>query len=436
MLIMRLKISTTLIFACAVATALAADDQLKLEYHGAGWLQAGRVENSFNPTPNAGNDYEKNWLGQSGGVINFKTTVDEHWEGGLGIGTVLVHLARGSRGIANKWYPFWVPFISEARFTYSGSGFAENGGFQLTLGSFGYGYSPDSKNLGQYLLRGYVYPGTIVSGFGNITGAMGRYKVGTFTNDLILNSETEDKPFYDFSVADVVTYRPHASIEIGAGVNFYRALPSNSKATSPGKDCNSNLLGVYALRGQDSPCFIVEKDTAGVAIDTVLVSLAGTKVMGRFRLDPKVWFGSPAALAKDELVLYGETAIIGVKNYPVAYDKLLRRVPLMLGFNIPTMNLFSMSLEWEYYASKISGDNLAAKNGSPVPAVDAKVNNKRDDTKWSVNASKVLAGHIAISGQVANDHMRLGGNHDEDTGVEAMRTPEDWYWTTKIAYFF
>jgi hypothetical protein len=43
---------------------------------------------------------------------------------------------------------------------------------------------------------------------------------------------------------------------------------------------------------------------------------------------------------------------------------------------------------------------------------------------------------MALSAQVANDHMRLGGNHDDDTGVEAMRTPEDWYWTTKLAYFF
>ncbi len=43
---------------------------------------------------------------------------------------------------------------------------------------------------------------------------------------------------------------------------------------------------------------------------------------------------------------------------------------------------------------------------------------------------------MALSVQVANDHLRLGGNHDEDAGAEAMRTPKDWYWTTKLAYFF
>jgi hypothetical protein len=67
---------------------------------------------------------------------------------------------------------------------------------------------------------------------------------------------------------------------------------------------------------------------------------------------------------------------------------------------------------------------------------DPRINTRRDDWKWSVNLSKVLFGHMILLGQVANDHLRLGGNHDEDTGVEAMRIPDDWYWTTKLAYFF
>src|SRR5690606_33825971 len=201
------------------------------------------------------------------------------------IGTIMVHLARGSRGVANKWYPFWVPFVAEARFTYATIGFAGNRGLQLNFGSTGYNYNPDTKNLGLYLMRGYVYPGTLVSGFGNIYGFLGKAKLGAFTNDLIVNLETEDKPFYDISVGDVITFSPHRSFEIGAGVNFYRLIPMKESITSPGKDCDPNFLAPYANRGQENACFILEKDANGNVVDTILGSLAGTKAMLRMRVD-------------------------------------------------------------------------------------------------------------------------------------------------------
>jgi hypothetical protein len=43
---------------------------------------------------------------------------------------------------------------------------------------------------------------------------------------------------------------------------------------------------------------------------------------------------------------------------------------------------------------------------------------------------------MALAAQVANDHMRIGGNHDTDVGKETTRTGADWYWTSKLAYFF
>ena len=434
---------------CAVAgaqeSAPAGADNAKVEFHGAAWTQMGRVENSF-VVPNANNDYEKNWLGNSGGLVAASTKIDDNWDGSFGLGTVMVHLARGTEGLSKIWYPFWIPFVSEAQLNYRTTGYADKGGLQITLGYFPYNYNPDVHNLGMYLLRGYVYPGTLISGndfqgapvsaFNKVFGAMGRYKIGGLSNDLILNSETDDKPMFDFSVADVLTWRAHASFELGLGVNFYRLLPQNSKATSPGKDCRSGDLGTYATQGQENPCFIIRHDTAGVAVDTVTGSLAGTKLMGRFRLDPKAWFGSPAYFGANDLVLYGEAAVIGVKDYPVFYDDIMRRIPVMVGFNFPGFNLFNLAVEVEYYATKNSGDNLGPNHGSWLPAINSQVSNQRDDWKWSVNASRVFFGHMVLLGQVANDHLRMGGFHNEATGVEAMRTPEDWYWAGKLAYFF
>ncbi len=423
---------------------MAAAEDLKLEFHGAGWLQIGRVENSFS-LPQNGNDYENNWIGNAGGLMVAKAQIDENWEGSFGLGTIMVHLARGSRGQANKWYPFWVPFVDEAKFTRSSHLFTDTDVLKLNFGSFHYGYNPDVKNLGQYLLHGYVYPGAIQSSLTgplgvllNLSGIQASYSGGFFSNDIMMFMETDEKPLYDISLADVATFRFHPSFEFGLGVNFYRLVPMDKKLTAPGKDCDANFLGPYANRGQENPCFIIEKDANGVVTDTVLGSLAGTKAIARFRVDPKVIFSSDSGpFGKDDFVFYGEAAVLGTKDYPQLYDNLLRRIPVMFGFNFPGFNFLNASVEVEYYANKLSGDNIAARNGSWVSVVDdPRISTKRDDWKWSLNASKVLFGNMIFLTQVANDHLRLGGNHDDDTGVEAMRTPEDWYWTTKLAYFF
>ncbi len=406
-------------------------------FGGAGWFQFGRVERSQTIGTGSANDYNKNWMQSAGAQVNSSLRIDEHWDAAMGLGVVQVHLMRGARSNAN-WYPFYVPYVAEARITYSTPLVSETDQLQLTVGNFPYAYSSDAHNLGQYLLRGYVYPGALVSGFGNIYGGLARYRSGGFRNDLILKSEAEDKPQFDFSVANITTYQVAPGFEIGAGVNFYRLLPQDSKLTSPNKDCEDDL-GPYAGGTQRNPCYVI--DTSGSSPDTVTVSLAGTKVMARFSLDPKILFGWMGAAGrpwgKQDWIVYGEAALLGIKDYPVYYDDKARRIPVMVGFNIPAWGyLDNLSLEVEYYASKNSSDNLAAQNGSAIPVVNPDVNNARDDWKWSLQAGKVLMGNLKLSAQVANDHSRLGGSHDLATGVEAYTTPKDWYWTCKLAYFF
>lgn len=424
--------------------ALAASEGLQLEYHGAGWLQSGRVENSYS-LPGNGNDYEKNWLGNVGGLLSAKAKIDENWEATFGMGSIMVHLARGAKGTAKKWFPFSVPFVDEAKFTRTGNLFTGEDQLRLNFGTFHYSYSSDTKNLGQYLLHGYVYPGTLQMAYTgplgvplNLSGVQASYSAGFFSNDIMAIMETDEKPLYDISVADVMTLRFHRAFELGLGINFYRLVPMDAKLTSPDKTCDENFLGPYAKQGQVNACYIVNVDSLGNPVDTVLGSLAGTKAMGRFRVDPVAFFSEePGVLGKDAFVLYGEVGVLGLKNYKGMYDDILRRMPVMVGINLPGFNFLNASVEVEYYASKLSGNNLGAKNGSWVSAVDdPRINTKRDDWKWSVNVSKLLFGHMVLLGQVANDHLRLGGNHDEDTGVEAMRIPDDWYWTTKLAYFF
>lgn len=432
----------------AAALSVSAQEDVKLDFHGAGWLQGGRVENSF-ATPGEGNAYDKNWVGQSGGLLTLHAAIDEHWDGSLGMGTAVAQLARGARSQANKWYPFWFSWVDEARIGFTHK-MGESNEFKLNIGSFHYGYNPDIKNFGQYLMHGYVYPGAIVTSLTgplgvnqNLEGLMATFKVGSISNDIIANIETNDKPLYDISVADVATWKMGSLLEVGAGVNLYRLIPANAKATSPGKDCQAANLGPYASRGQPNACFILDTlatDASGnpTKIDTITGSLAGTKLVGRLRFDPKSAFGyTDGIFGKDDFVVYGELALLGLTDYPQFYEEKTRRMPVMFGFNFPGFKYFNLSLEMEYYASRISQDNLAAQNGSWIPPIDDKrVNNKRDDWKYSINASTILGGNLGIFAQLANDDLRLGGNHDDATGKQALRTPSDIYWTTKIAYFF
>lgn len=414
---------TALLVPAMFLTAAAQDTQLEL--HGAGWTQFGRVEESYRGA-DIQNDNDNNWMQNAGAQLSASAKIDAHWEAALTLGVVGVHGARGQREVANFWYPFWVPFVGEARVTYTDSVF-QAGRFQLTLGNFGYGYGPN-KNLGLYLMRGYVYPGALESGFGTVFGALARYEQGGFRNDFIVKSE-EQRPAYDVSLIDMVTYQVAQGLELGAGVNFYRLIPRDADLTTPDSVCT----------GSYGQCSILDPS------DSTLVrgSLAGTKVMARFSADPKLLLGFSSLggleFGKQDLVLYGEAAIIGVKNYRVVYDDILQRIPVMVGLNLPAFgHLDVFSVEVEYYASKNSSDNFHASfGGAWVPRQDDDDVYGRDDWKWSVNAAKTLVGNLQLSAQVANDHLRLGGWHNApNTGKEALRTPRDWYWTCKLAYFF
>jgi hypothetical protein len=113
----------------------------------------------------------------------------------------------------------------------------------------------------------------------------------------------------------------------------------------------------------------------------------------------------------------------------------------MVGLNLPMMGLLDyLSVEVEYYASRNFTDlHHTGQTASWIPRTSgpaAQASPTRDDWKWSVNASKVLFGGLQMSAQVANDHLIPGGSHHSPNGYEAFNKPGDWYWSTKLAYFF
>jgi hypothetical protein len=212
-----------------------------------------------------------------------------------------------------------------------------------------------------------------------------------------------------------------------------------------------------------------------------------------FDIDLKQVFGFSSDLGKKDLILYGEGAIVGLKNQGTIYAHIADRMPMMLGFNLPAMGwLDFLSVEVEHYTAKYKADysklgydqslyfkNIAAtqllapKQPSAIPISIQDLAGNRytvtpdgdflniqtgelikvkgtdldpenltaDDWKWSVNAEKTFAGHVQFSGQIANDHFvprpARGGLISESGGLsQVFSSLNDWYVMGRVGYFF
>jgi hypothetical protein len=447
-----------------------AGSSMKIEYHGAGWIQGGRIEKSSDIySDGKGQDFNGNWSQNTGGQVTAQADLDGGWEGGLGLGAIqTASRYRGSIDHNNAPFLTWSPYVTEARLTYT-VGDAAHPPFQITAGSFHFNYNPDTKDLGLYLLRGMVYPGIVISGFetkdmlpiANVFGLDIRHEFGKYRGDFIVNSEMDINPYFDLSPAYVFRYRVADGLELGGGVNWYRALPLNKERNSPGKGCADTISILGVNPGDHEVCYILDSSIVAApgggtttVVDTVTGSLSGIKAMARFSFDPKLLFNIPGPFGPRDLILYSEAALLGVKDYPKYYDKILRRIPVMVGFNLPTMNMLDeLSLEVEYYANRNTTDyEKAIEDISWVPRPKANVDvldektgavvgtyrtdTRGDDWKWALYASKVVGGHLKFSSQVANDHMRTGGFYLRPTQSETLSQTFDWYWNCKVAYYF
>ena len=478
---------------CALSVAVAvadaavaniAEDKPRITIQGYGWVQTGMIGNA---TDTLQFNFNRNWMQTAATQITANAVIDRHWDGSLGIGAGQEHPMQGSTQSARLLHVNIATYITQANFTYT-EGERDHAEFAATFGFFPYDYNPDIKNLGLYLLRGPVYPGALESGFetketlpiANFLGTHLHSSLGNTEHDLIFSSETQYKPLFDYSLAYIFSHKPYESFSYGGGVNFYHLLPVYNFATNP-RDKNQFTFvdSSKVIDAIDRNYFYI--DPANHA-DTTWLSNQGTKLDAFFRFDPKPLFSS-AAFGKNDLLLYGEVALLGVKNYKGIYDDRLKRIPIMGGFNLPAFGyLDDLSLEVEYYASPYrddltdlltemsptpvsnrandlrskqldsgyvlaSGDTLRTPRlvvtsggkvfddvpwGDPYDATRM----HKDDWKWSLHAAKTVMGHIRFSGQVANDHFRPVGTGTTPTYFSMFTTMKDWYWMTKVTYFF
>jgi hypothetical protein len=316
---------------------------------------------------------------------------------------------------------------------------------QLGAGLFPYKYNPEVRNLGEYMFRSQTYPSVLITQFdfplARLTGFHANTQLwGIWKNDLLLTIETAIRPFYDWSVSYCTSVQISKLLTLGGGVSLNRIFPANEEYTHPSDPLKSNNM---------HNMYITENG------DTGYYTFAGTKLMGRLTFDPKALFSS-SLFGDEDLKIYGEAAVLGVKDYPlsvldsVGYPNIWDRTPMMFGFNMPTFKFLDvLSIEGEYftspYANVIKAQSDESPNKLPIPLgnvpgrppYDATIDYTKDSWKWSVYASKTLLNHFTLIIQFARDHARADYKFDKMRDYEELlRTTKDWYWMSKIRFSF
>lgn len=419
----------------SAATPSAADSGRGLSFSGVGSIEAGQlVKWQFR-----GGDSSHTWVQQSkvrlvaDKKINSWMNVLLGFEGAAWYDTYDTY-SNNPIVTPKEWFTFII-HQSEAFFNFGDA-------LKIDCGVFPYKYNPNAQNLGEYVFRSGAYPGFLVTEFDfplvRLTGLrLNNRLFGKLDQDLIINMETEYKPFHDFTVSYIGAVTPHPALTVGAGISFSHLISVNEKYTTPktpGTQYVDNPDTLKTASGTDS-----------IVGDTVSLTFRGIKVMGRICVDIKSIFPW-SAFGPEDCKLYGEATILGVKSYKLYYDTLWQRIPIMFGINIPAFKLLDvLSLEAEWYGSPYPNNYQKAFSitvpPSPVPdgpAVNYSADVYRTDNwKWSVYAKKTIWNSFGVIGQLARDHFRTRANNPyNDEREESLTKNEQWYWMLKLAYSF
>jgi hypothetical protein len=145
------------------------------------------------------------------------------------------------------------------------------------------------------------------------------------------------------------------------------------------------------------------------------------------------------------LKFYGEAALLGVQNYPVYYAKMMERLPIMVGLNLPTFNFFDiLSVEFEYRkwgflnsTGQIVDNNLPYWDTTPSDFLAGTADKKAikaQDKKWTVYAKKQIAQGISIYGQAASDWARGIDQNNVLTKLAITQKPSQWYYLFRVEF--
>jgi hypothetical protein len=240
-------------------------------------------------------------------------------------------------------------------------------------------------------------------------------------------------------------------ITVGAGVDFANYFDVYN---------NTSFPKYFGINGAGDPT--TPRTNNGFYIangDTNYYTFAGTKLMARLSIDPKV-FLPWKVFGENDLRFYAEADLIGVKDYPdsgyanssstqldliaPSYNTWWQRMPVAFGFNFPAFKILDvLSGEVEWFGAKYYNDASGVVNygSNPLPwdwQDKFHLHYTKAELKWSVYAKKSLfGGHFAVIGQIGRDHLRLPcAAYDSESWAELLVTAQDWWWVLKTSWMF
>lgn len=434
-----------LIFMLVSSMVLAAEEKKIPLISGWGWLTMGQVVNTEANKNAIYPEFDNQWLSdiQAGikitAPVTSRSTCRLHLQSSLQFPVITVTAGADNSEPLQKY--FTVSILEASMQTYW-----EVGNNDTILTEFGYfpvKYNPDAMNLGEYLFRSNTYPGLLVSGFeiadrvkmaGFHTGYLKNAYSGKYKVDLFLNTETESYPTFDLTLSYTVEYStPNLFYEMSLGISHHHLVAFDQKRIIPGKSASYNTTATSFV---DS-----------ITGDTTDYTFRGTKMAARVSFDLKKICNSKI-FGDNDLKLYAEMAILGLKDYPGWYNNIKERIPIMVGFNLPTFRLFDvLAFELEYYPNPYQNAfHFIWKSNSPVPYFGLNTGmdyysdwerKKDDDWKWSVYASKRIK-FVKVSGQIASDHTSksLYLPAGKKLYNEMVPRTKDWYYMLRCGFNF
>ena len=336
-------------------------------------------------------------------------------------------------------HAYYYFYLNQMQATYS-FGNLENPFLKVSTGYFPFTYNRDIKSLGEYLFRATAYPGYIVNDFASVyKRLLGLHvqsePVQNLKLDLLFTSEMQ-APVGDWTPSLLASYamggqKNHPLAEVGAGVSFTRLFSVDSRLTSP------HYINNEVVTNADT---FTTPNGDSIVGDTTYFSFSAIKVMARFSLDIKQFFGAPGIFGDEDLKLYGEACILGIKDYPVYYDSILRRIPIMVGFNIPAFKLLDvLSVEVEWYDNKFANDYTNTYYGlhvTPTPVI-SNYEPKPFPLYWSVFARRSITHGIQLLAEVTRNHYYTQTKYPNyQDRCEATPSHGDWMFIGRIQYSF
>jgi hypothetical protein len=367
----------------------------------------------------------KVWCQRTYAHLGFQASIGDHTDLFV-VGESMVHYAWAQTKDAyddDKPQYLFYPYHVEGAYSF---GNGERRFLTAGFGVFPFKYNPDVRNLGEYLFRTGTYPPTMSSQFdfplARLTGfRLSSTPIESLNLHAMFTMESEVLPLKDYGASMLGDYTFGKFLTLGGGVFLSHFFSVNEDATTPK---NNNLAPIDSANS-----------------DSVYYTYRGIKVMGRIAFDPKPfipWDG----FGKNDLRLYSEAALIGVKNYPLYYKERNRRIPIMIGFNVPTCKILDvLAAEVEWYGWNYPNSYTQYVFNSQVPKPDEVegYDYKQNQLKWSCYAKKQLGKTFSLVGQVAFDHTRLESNvfvQGHAYFGDAMHKHGDWAWMLKTQFDF